>query len=99
MLLKDTCETARAIMAGELDSDLEMIRQAVAARQKARFRKGARVKLVGTKNPEIDGKEGVILKVNARTVSVGLGEKEVTDWGTFYKDGEFNCPPAMVEVI
>lgn len=94
-LLKDTCETARAIMAGELDSDLGWIAQACKARLKRMYVKGAQVRLVGTKNPEFEGKVGTIMKLNTKTVSVGVGEKD--DYG-FYAH-ELNVPTHMLAPV
>lgn len=101
-LLKDTCEIAAEIIDGKHDDDLDYIAQAVKARIKMRFRKGDRVKLVGTRNPEIDGKVGTVLKVNAKTVSVGVGDVKHEEWDEakrypFYDGGEFNVPLAMLE--
>lgn len=92
-LLKDTCSLAAEILDGAHDGDLDYIVQAVAARQKARFRKGARVRLAGTRNPAYEGREGVILRVNQKTVAVGLGEK--SEWGY---ETELNVPTQMLEV-
>jgi hypothetical protein len=96
-LLKDTCTIAAEILDGQHDDDLDYIAQACKARLKARFRKGQRVVLRGTRNVELDGKEATILKVNAKTISVGVGEPKVEFGYTFYSDGEFNVPPALLE--
>lgn len=96
MLIKDTCETAARIMAGDLDGDLDWILQAVAARKKNLFRKGARVRLEGTKNPSYEGREGVIVKVNAKTITVGIGDFD-RQWGVY--ESELNAPPSMVKVL
>lgn len=95
-LIKDTCETARAIMAGELDADLDYIMQACSARTKGMWRKGMTVRLTGTKNPTLDGKEGVILKVNTKTITIGVGVATTDQWGTSYDGGEYNVPPSML---
>ena len=95
-LLRDTCETARAIMDGGLDGDLTWIEQAAQARRKNLYRKGARVRLTGTRNRAIEGMEGTILRVNQKTVAVGCGEKD--EFG-FYRSGEFNVPPVMLELL
>lgn len=93
-LIKDTCETARQIMGGELDANLGDIMQAVQARKRNMFRPGTRVRFVGTKNPAMDGVEGAVTKVNARTVSVGVGEKD-----EFGYEKEYNADVALLEVI
>lgn len=92
MLIKDTCETARAIMAGELDSDISFILEACKARTKSMFRKGSRVRLVNTRNVSLEGAEGTIVKVNQKSVTVGVGEKD--EFG-YLK--EYNVPLAMLE--
>lgn len=99
MLIKDTCETARRIMDGELDADLTYILEACAARKKNMYRKGTKIRLVGTKNVSLDGKEGVVTKVNAKTVSVGIGAPSTEFGMTYYPDGEYNVPLSMLEVI
>lgn len=98
-LLRDTCEIAAKIIDGDYDGDLAYIAQAVQARKKTMYRKGSKVKLVGTRNVEIDGKVGTVLKVNATRVTVGLGEPTTDQFGTTWSEGEFNVPPAMLEVV
>lgn len=103
-LIKDTCQIAAEIIDGEHDDDLDYILQAVKSRQKTRFRKGSRVRIVGSKDIRTEGKEGVVLKVNQKSVSVGLGEKIVHGDGTEfsfhdYADGEWNFSPSLLEVI
>ncbi len=93
MLLKDTCETAARIMAGELDGDLGFIAQAVQARKQRMFRKGARVRLVGTRNPSLEGAEGRIIKVNQRTITVGVWSDELGF------EREFNVDPPLLELV
>lgn len=93
-LLKDTCETARAIIDGELDADLDYIAQAIRARQKSRFRPGARVRLVGTHNVTLEGVEGVVEKVNTKTITVGVGARD-----RFGYERSFNVPPSMLETV
>lgn len=103
-LIKDTCQIAGEIIDGEHDDDLDYILQAVKARQKTRFRKGSRVRIVGSKDIRTEGKEGVVLKVNQKSISVGLGEKVVHGEGTGFSydeftDGEWNFSPSLLEVI
>lgn len=88
MLIRDTCETARAIVDGEHDADLDYIQGAVQARRKMMFRRGARVRLTGTRNPEIEGQTGTVVKVNAKRVTVDIDES-----------GEFNVPTTMLELV
>jgi hypothetical protein len=97
MLLKDTCPTAAAILNGEMDADLDYIAQAIKARVKTQFRRGQKVTLTGTKNPSLEGKAATIIKVNVKTVTVGVGEP-MEDWGmTIYSEGEFNVPTRMLK--
>ncbi len=94
---------AMEIWEGKHDGDIELIQLACAARLKGMFRKGAKVRLVGTRNPELDGKIGTVLKVNPKRVSVGVGTLQREGSGDFsyevWSDGEFNVPPAMLQVI
>lgn len=112
MYLKDTCETARAICAGELDADLDFIIQAATARKrqtlKKSFRKGAAIRITTGK---LAGLEGVVIKINPKTMTVGLGTKttetfEGGAWNNFksesfdsYENGEWNVSHGMVEAI
>jgi hypothetical protein len=93
-LLKDTCDTAAAILDGSLDGDLEWIEQAIRARRKAMFRVGSRVRLHGTRNPNMEGKEGVVMRVNAKRVTVGIGTRD-----QFGYENELLVPTTMLEVI
>ena len=79
---------ANQIIKGEHDSDLQYIQQACAQRFKRMFRKGQRVKLVGTKSVELDGKIGVIQKVNTKTVTI-----------TILNVGEYNVSPNLLEIV
>lgn len=85
-----------AIVKGEHDDVLESIQNACKVRVKSMFRKGQKCKLVGTKSVELDGKIVTILKVNAKTVSVGVGDPN--NWGG-YDEGSYNVPPRMLEAI
>lgn len=109
MYLKDTCETARAICAGELDADLDFIIQAANARKKQTlkksFRKGAKIRITTGK---LAGFEGVVIKINPKTMTVGLGKIETETWGEgtphamtmeSYSQGEWNVSHGMVEAI
>ena len=102
-LLKDTCPLAAEILAGEHDNDLPHIIAAAQNRQKMRFRKGSRVRIVGT-NDATMGKEGTVLKVNPKTIQVGVGEKTYGDWDTEkqfpeYENGTWNMTPNFLEAI
>jgi hypothetical protein len=90
-------EVALAIMRGDHDADLETIRQAAVKRVKAMWRKGMRVKLTGTRNPDLDGQDAVIIKVNQKSIAVGVGTPTTDQWGTTYSVGEYNVPPAMLQ--
>jgi len=98
-LLKDTCEIAGWIIAGDQDANLDWIEQACKARRKMLWRLGAKVRLVGTSDPSLNGKVGTIIKVNAKTVTVGLGDPEITQWGTYWPEGEYNVPPQMLQPV
>ena len=92
-------DLALAIMRGDHDDELTSIGNAVSARNKTRFRKGAQFVLRGTKNAEIDGKQCTVIKVNPKRISVGIGTP-VTEYGmTYYPDGEFNVPPTMLAPV
>ena len=89
-------DLALAIMRGDHDEHLGSVANAVSARNKARFRKGAKFVLRGTKNVAIDGKVATVIKVNPKRVSVGVGEP-TTEYGTtYYPEGEYNVPPHML---
>lgn len=94
-LIKDTSPLAAEILDGKHDAILDYLDQAIRARKKTMFRKGTRVRLTGTRNPELEGREGVVTAVNAKRISVGVGEKD--EYG-FYEDS-FLVPVAMLEVI
>ena len=98
-LLKDTCTLAAEILDGNHDADLDYIVQAAAARKKAMFRKGSKVRLTGTKNPGLDGKVGTVIRCNPKTVAVGVGEATTGIYGTTYDGGEYNVPLHMLEPV
>lgn len=84
-----------AILRGDFDGEMmENIEHAVAIRKKTQFRKGTKVKLVGTTNVEIDGKIGEVIKVGPKRIQVGLGEKDQFGFADV-----FNVPPRMLEVV
>jgi hypothetical protein len=85
---EDVGGIALEIIRGEHDADLQYIQQACGQRIKRMYRKGQRVKLVGTKNVELDGKIAVITKVNTKTLSITIPDV-----------GEYNVSPALVEAI
>lgn len=84
----------KSIMEGEYDADLDTILAAVAYRKKVMFRPGSKVRLSGTRNTEIDGQIGTVIKVNAKRISVGLGEK--SEWGY---EQEFLVPASMLTAV
>lgn len=92
-------EIAIAIMQGQHDSELETIANACKVRLKQMFRKGQKVKLVGTKNAEIDGKIGRIVKVNQKSITVGIGEPKVEFGEQYWPEGSYNVPPRMLEAV
>ena len=89
----------RAILEGGWDGEIESLQHALALRKKIMFRPGTKVRLHGTSNVTIDGKEGVVIRVHSTRISVGLGEATTDRWGTTYADGQYNVPPRMLEVI
>lgn len=98
-LLRDVNEVCRQIMDGELDKDLDAIAQACKARVKDRFRPRTPIRLTGTKNPDLEGQEGVIVKANSKTVTVGIGKATTDQWGTTYEGGEWNVSPQLIETL
>lgn len=89
-------EVALSIMRGDHDDALSTISQATAKRLKSMWRKGMAITLTGTKSPDLDGQRGVIIKVNTKTVTVGIGDATTDQWGTTYSIGEYNVPPSML---
>lgn len=84
-----------AILDGEYDGRrLEDLEHAISTRKKMMFRPGTKVRLVGTKNVEIDGKIGTVIKPGPKRISVGLGEKN-----QFGYEAQYNVPVAMLEVV
>lgn len=77
------------IMEGKHDDVLESIQNACRVRLKSKFRKNQRCRLVDTKSVELDGKEVVIDKVNAKSISVHVVETGVG----------YNVPPRMLEAV
>lgn len=93
-LLRDTSDVARQIMDGEVDEHLDTILQAVQARKHNLYRPGARVRFKDTRDPSLEGREGVIIKVLAKRIQVGIGEQD-----KFGFEREINFPPQMLEII
>lgn len=84
-----------AILRGDFDGEMmENIEHAVAIRKKTQFRKGTKVRLVGTKNVEIEGQIGEVIKVGPKRIAVGLGEKDAFGFAE-----QYNVPPRMLEVV
>jgi hypothetical protein len=96
---EDWPEVVRQIMEGEHDDTLDLIQSAAKARIKNMWRKQMRIRVHGSKNPDLEGVEGVITKVNVKTITVGLGDAEVTQFGTIYSKGEWNMSPGLLEKI
>jgi hypothetical protein len=85
-----------AILTGECSGALlEDIDHAMSIYKKKTFRPNTKVRLVGTRNPEIDGKIGVVIRANPKKIAVGLGEKQ--DWGGY--EQEFGVPVRMLELV
>jgi hypothetical protein len=89
----------QAIIDGTHDEELTEIQRVAAWRLKNLWRPRMRVRLEGTKNPELEGKEGVITKVNQKTISVGLGKATTDQWGTSYEFGDWNVSPSLLRKV
>lgn len=94
---------AQAILDGQHDEELAGILAAAQARQKNRFRRGTKIRVEGT-GSTTEGKEGVVLKVNTKTITVGLGSIRYDDWDEgkqypVYADGEWNMSANFLTVI
>lgn len=87
------------IIDGKHDDELEAIQSVAAWRFKNLWRKGMPVRLKGTKSPVLEGKTGVIVRVNQKTATVGVGKATTDQWGTTYDGGEYNVPPRMLEKV
>jgi len=87
------------IMEGKHDDVLESIQNACKTRLKVRFRKGQKCRLIGTHNVELDGKTVTIIKVNAKSISVGVGDPTNEYGETYYPEGSYNVPPRMLEAM
>ena len=92
-------DLVNAIIAGEHDADLDMIQQAAKYRLKNLWRPRMRVVVHGTKNPSLDGKEAVIIKVNQKSISIGVGAATTDQWGTEYEGGQWNVSPALLSKV
>lgn len=97
--ISETCELARQIMDGEHDADLGWILQAAQARTKNMFRVGSKVEI--TDGPDT-GKTATILRVSAKTITIGVGEAIVHDAGTAwayteYTGREWRYPPSHLK--
>jgi hypothetical protein len=95
----DAGEVALAIMRGDHDDMLRHIQQACTTRLKGLWRKGMKVKLVGTRSVDLEGKEAVILKVNQKSITVGFGTATTDQWGTTYEGGEYNVSPSLLQRV
>jgi hypothetical protein len=89
---------ANAIRRGDHDAELAQIEYAIASRKKNLFRPGVKVRLVNLRpaSPDMEGKVGTVVKVNAKRITVGLGER--TDWGG-WTEGEPLVPIEMLEIV
>ena len=93
-LLRDTCALAAEIIDGAHDGELDWIAQSVAARKKRLFRPGVQVRIVGSKSIDLDGQIATVIKANARTISIGLGERD--QWG---HAKEYNVDAGLLQVV
>jgi hypothetical protein len=92
-------EIVQQIIDGQHDEELDMIQQAAKYRLKNLWRKRQTIRLEGTKNPDLEGKIGVIVKVNQKSITVGLGEATTDQWGTTYAGGEWNVSPSLLRKV
>lgn len=92
-------EVALAIMRGEHDEHLQHIQNACKTRLKMSYRKGQRFVLKGTRSVDLEGKECVIIKVNAKSITVGVGEHTRDQFGDMYSDGTYNVSPSLLTPI
>lgn len=91
---RDASPVAAEIIEGKHDDELNYIQQACSARLKRQFRKGARIEVISGQKMGITG---IVLKVNPKRISVGLGEKVVEHAGETWQydkwsEGEWNIP-------
>ena len=103
-LLKDTCEIAAEILDGKHDENLSYIIQAAQGRTKRLFRKGQRVTITQSRDAEMVGKVGVVLKVNPKTISVGVGDTMHDEWDKakaypVFEFGEWNFPATCLAPV
>lgn len=87
---------AYEIIEGKHDDELDYIAQACKQRLKQRFRVGGKYVLTGTKNVALDGQTVTILKVNQKSISVGVGEPTVEYGHRYFPAGEYNVPAQML---
>ena len=92
--LRPISDVHAAILDGGWDGELASLGHALSIRRKKLYRPGTKVRLVGTRNPSIDGAEGVVIRPNAKTIQVGVGAK-----GQFGYEQEYNVPTTMLEVL
>jgi hypothetical protein len=92
----DAGEIALAIMRGEHDEYLQHIQNACKTRLKVSFRKGQRYLLKGTRSVDLEGKEATIIKVNAKSITVGVGTLTREPWGDSWSDGTYNVSPNLL---
>jgi hypothetical protein len=96
---KDIGGIAYEIIEGKHDDELDYISQACKQRLKQRFRVGGRYVLQGTKNVALDGQTVTIIKVNQKSISVGVGEVETLYGRPYYPAGEYNVPAHMLAPV
>jgi hypothetical protein len=99
MPLNEWQPIAREILDGKHDENLDQIDQAVKYRKKSMFRAGAKFKLVGTKNPELDGQIATVIRVNTKRIAVGVGEQTEEYGFKTWSVGEYNVPAHMLVAV
>lgn len=92
-----------AIFAGEHDDVLDLIDQAIKARKRSMFRPGMTVRF-NELAKKIAGQTGTILKVNPKTINVGVGEVKYEDWDArkeygVWSGGEWNVSASLLEIV
>jgi hypothetical protein len=98
-LLSDISPLHAEIIKGDYDEHLDSLVQAIEWRRKSIWRKGMKVRVVNCNTERLNGKEGIVLKVNKVRISVGLGKATKYPYGTTYEDGEYGFPPHMLEAV
>jgi len=92
--------TAAEIIDGKFDGELDYIQQACQARKKTMFRRGQLVSVSERAAGPIACQQATIIKVNPKTITIGVGRLEKKGSGDFtyeeWSGGEWNISPALL---